>query len=293
MTTQMSQNRTAANFKESIVEFYNSPAPMSDPKHFTPLLADMPAEVSEIVKVLQNCLLHIFWAERYGVHLTDQRKSEVSLRPVWRKLERMQQISPGPLTGLRSAELRLVGNCRDFTLMLTTMLRARGIPARSRCGFGTYFMPGHYEDHWVAEYWHTTEQRWVMVDAQLDALQQEVLHISFNPLDIPAGQFVVGGAAWLMARREQANPASFGIMELSGMDFIKGDLLRDLLALIKFEVLPWDFWGIVKKEYEQLTTAELALLDHAAEISVAGDTLAARTLIEQNPEFQAPGYWAD
>jgi hypothetical protein len=43
---------------------------------------------------------------------------------------------------------RLVGNCRDFSTMLCAMLRHQGVPARARCGFGAYFLPNHYEDHW-------------------------------------------------------------------------------------------------------------------------------------------------
>ena len=33
-------------------------------------------------------------------------------------------------------ERRFVGNCRHFTVLLCAFLRARGVPARARCGFG-------------------------------------------------------------------------------------------------------------------------------------------------------------
>src|SRR6516165_7569409 len=37
---------------------------------------------------------------------------------------------------------------------------------------------GSFEDHWVCEYWNGAEERWVLVDAQLDELQQaKHLHI--------------------------------------------------------------------------------------------------------------------
>lgn len=51
------------------------------------------------------------------------------------------------------------------TLLTVALLRAGGIPARARCGFTAYFVPGWYDDHWVAEYWDTSERRWIMVDA--------------------------------------------------------------------------------------------------------------------------------
>ena len=74
----------------------------------------------------------------------------------------------------RPLDRRLVGNCRRFSVLLVAMLRHQGVPARARCGFGAYFLPNHFEDHWVVEYWNQEGGRWVFVDAQLDELQREV-----------------------------------------------------------------------------------------------------------------------
>ena len=48
----------------------------------------------------------------------------------------------------------MVGVCRHFTLLHVAMLRAQGVPARARCGFGAYFEKGKFVDHWVTEYWN-------------------------------------------------------------------------------------------------------------------------------------------
>src|SRR5687768_11054798 len=37
---------------------------------------------------------------------------------------------------------RIVGCCRDFTLLFVSLARYHGIPARSRVGFATYFFRG-------------------------------------------------------------------------------------------------------------------------------------------------------
>ncbi len=109
-------------------------------------------------------------------------------------------------------------------MTLASLLQSKGIPARPRCGFGAYFMPDHYEDHWVCEYWNEQERRWVLVDAQLDELQRNILQISFNTLDVPRDQFIVGGAAWKMCQSGHADPDQFGIFDMKGMDFVKGRL---------------------------------------------------------------------
>lgn len=56
--------------------------------------------------------------------------------------------------------------------MLMAMLRHQGVPACARCGFGTYFRPNRNKDHLVVEYWKAADERWVMVDKQLDVLQR-------------------------------------------------------------------------------------------------------------------------
>lgn len=176
-----------------------------------------------------------------------------------------------PVTEARPLDKRLVGNCRDFSVLLCAMLRHQGIPARARCGFGVYFTPGRYEDHWVCEHWSESLARWVRVDSQLDALQREALNIRFEPLDMPPEPFVTGGLAWRMCRAAQANPDHFGIFDMHGLWFVQDNLIRDLLALNKIEILPWDPWGRMARPGEEPRPQDLAYLDHLAELTVAAD----------------------
>ena len=216
--------------------------------------------------MVQESTIHIFWAERYGLKLSPEREAEVQLRTMPRRLRRMLEIDPRPLSQPRPLDKKLVGNCRDFTLLLVSLLRQQGIPARARCGFGAYFLPEHYEDHWVAEVWDAGKQRWVLVDAQLDAFQCEALKISFDPLDVPRDQFIVGGKAWQMCRSGQADPEAFGIFDMHGLGFVRGDFVRDVAALNKVELLPWDCWGIIEKERLD-DPDDLALLDELAALT--------------------------
>jgi hypothetical protein len=212
--------------------------------------------------------VHIYWVNRYEIDPPEERKkAEVNLRGVQPKLARLLELDPSPFNIPRPPERRLVGNCRDFSLLTISILKGRGIPARARCGFGAYFMPDHYEDHWVVEYLDARQGRWIMVDTQLDALQRRVLHVGFDTLDMPPSQFITGGQAWLMCRRQGFDPDQFGISEWHGWDFIRGDLLRDVLALNNVELLPWDFWAALATPVAQLSEAELARLDTLAELT--------------------------
>jgi hypothetical protein len=236
---------------ESSLKYYTQQGTMSDPGEYGWLFEGLPVSLAEVVRVVQESTVHVFWAERYGLKLSPEREAEVQLRSMRRRLQRMLEIDPRPLTQPRPLEKKLVGNCRDFTLFLVSLLRHQGVPARARCGFGAYFLPGHYEDHWACELWDAEKQRWVLVDAQLDAFQCAALKVSFDPLDVPRDQ------------------ESFGIFDMHGLGFVRGDFVRDVAALNKVELLPWDCWGIIEKERLD-DPDDLALLDELA-VLTAGD----------------------
>ncbi len=145
----------------------------------------------------------------------------------------------------------------------------------------------------MCECWDARQGRWVLVDAQLDALQREAMRIPFDPLDVPRDQFLTGGVAWQMCRRGQADPDRFGIFDMKGMWFIRGDLLRDLFALNKAEILPWDHWGLMSKDEKDLTAEDMALLDRAAELTLAGDEALdeIRRACENEPALRMPDDW--
>ena len=95
-----------------------------------------------------------------------------------------------------------MGNCREYSVILAALLKARG-SSQGALRVWHLFQPKHYEDHWVVEYWNATEERWQMIDSQLDDLQQKALKIQFNPLDVPAYKFITGAKAWLSAGRDR------------------------------------------------------------------------------------------
>ncbi|NLW16734.1 MAG: transglutaminase domain-containing protein [Firmicutes bacterium] len=237
------------------------------------------------MSLIQGLLLHAYWVGHYGVSLTEEQRQHASARHMEKVLAIILDQGAAPLTVPRAYEKRFFGTCRDFSLFLTSALRHKGIPARCRCGFAKYFWPGQYEDHWIVEYWDAGEGRWVAVDAQLDGLQREKLHISFDPLRLPAGQFVTGAEAWKLWRAGEVDPNKFGIAEVRGFPVIFGNLVRDLAALNKMELLPWDIWGLMKKE--QLEEADFILADQIASL-INTDSEEMFHLYKRNKELQAP-----
>src|SRR5262249_55384902 len=122
-----------------ILDYYAQPAALSEMGDHAPLFESLPSDVAALSQVLQGLQTHEYMAAAYGFEVPDERRTESHLRPVGTMLERLVALDDRPVAIARPPERRLVGVCRHFTLLLVALLRARGIPARARVGFGTYF----------------------------------------------------------------------------------------------------------------------------------------------------------
>jgi hypothetical protein len=249
--------------------FYAETAPMSDPGAHRKKLAALPEDVAELCSIVHGTLIHRNWAPAYGWKLPEARMADAQARSIQATLDRVFALDPRPLHEAREPESRFAGTCRDFALMLTAMLRVRGIPARARCGFGRYFAEGKFEDHWVCEHWDAARGEWVLTDSQIDALQRRSLKLAFDPLDVPRDQFIIAGEAWEMCRSGQEDPVNFGIFDMHGLLFVLGNVLRDLASLNRVEVLPWDDFAMMLDfgPGDEPSEAQLALVDQAAALT--------------------------
>jgi transglutaminase superfamily protein len=267
-----------------MLTYYSAPGPFTDLAVHAPRVRELPETLPELCRIVQGLVVHPFLAHLYGLDPATLRQDELQIRRATSMLDRMLAVDPRPLPEARPPQGRFVGNCRHFSVLLCALLRARGVPARARCGFGAYFAQSRFEDHWVCEVWDEPRGAWRLVDAQLDAVQREALKISFDPLDVPRTQFLVAGDAWQRCRSGRTDPQRFGILDLRGFWFVRGNLVRDAAACAKRELLPWDGWGLMAERDRQSDGAELGLLDHVAELTQAGEERYAEVLALQNSE---------
>lgn len=262
------------------LEFYASPGRMTDLSPLAERVADLPTAVGELCRIVQGLVIHPFWLETYKVSVPDERQPELQIRPAAEIIEAALQLDGAPLTQARPPDRRVLGNCRDFSTVLTAMLRHQERSARARCGFGTYFVKDYFIDHWVVEWWNGG--RWQMTDAQLDDVQRDALKLRFDPLDMPDGRFLDAGRAWQMYRRGEAEGDRFGILDMFGPWFIQGNLDKDLASLNKIELLPWDAWNLEEQ------SKSIDLYDEVAAITTTADFDAVRSLYERNDRLRVP-----
>ena len=273
---------------DKMLEYYAAPGPMTD---LTGVPADvfdgLPTDPVGLCRAVPGLIVHEMWASAYGFEVPQSRLTDLQSRSAVEMTDVIRRLDPGPLSAARPVEQRMVGNCRHFSTLSCALLRRAGIPARARCGFGMYFEPGKYVDHWVTEYWNEAEHRWVRIDAQLDDVQRAAIAADFDTEDLPPGPFLPAGEAWQQCRTGRAEPGSFGIFEFWGLWFVQANVVRELAALNKMELLPWDVWGAMKFQ-EEPDGAAASLTDTVAGVIAGGDVDAIRTLYDGSDDLRVP-----
>ncbi len=265
---------------QELLEYYTDHGAFTDVGRFAAEVDRLPGDVASLVAVVQGLLIHRSWAPAYGFAIPAEREAENGLHGTPAMLHRAMLLDPAPLATARPPDRRVVGICRHFSTMTAAFLKRKGVAARARCGFASYFDPGKYVDHWVAEYWHEGESRWVQVDAQLDALQRDVVKADFDPLDVPRDRFLVAGDVWLQYRIGSIDAATCGIFDMWGDWYIVGNHTLDIASLQKVELLPWEPFGIAKASGTTIDEPEvLALLDRTAELTAMGDDASVAKLL--------------
>jgi hypothetical protein len=269
---------------------YSVPGPLTDLADLDPAaLKWIPSDPVEICRITTGLILHPFDAEPLGLPAT--RLADSQLRSARRITEAILALDDSALDVTREPASRAVGTCRNFVTLSCALLRHRGIAARARCGFGTYFKDGYGLDHWVTEYWSDAGGRWVRVDTQH-------LGSAFvdDPADLRPGEFLTGGEAWARHRAGALDAACCGVpgTDNFGPAEIRGNAIRDLAALNKVETLPWDEWGRMTASYKGETGPDYdALIDEVAAVCAAADPPSLASLYARD-ELRVPAeLWRD
>lgn len=294
--------------QNAALEFYKTRGPLTDIGRYTDQISGLPNDVAALARVTQNLIVHDMWLARYGVELSAEHVCQQSTPSMENVLRLALEIKRGPLASNdRTPSEKVIACCREFSSLLCAFLRAKGIPARARCGFAAYLAKdGYYEDHWICEFWNG--EGWQRVDPQIDTLQLNSIQswakaaedardgyrkmlLDLDPMNVGEAQFMLAAKAWQLCRANQTDPARygiscdptmFGLQTLYGMWFIRGNLLRDFASLNKVELVPlvsglerekgyWDSWRLMSAKDVELGEEDWKLLDRIAVLTLDPD----------------------
>jgi len=250
---------------------------ITDPSTYSHLFDHLPHDLPNLVKIVQGLVISLPWEEAYGLDTPRGRHAEIYLRTVPEMLKRILELDPSSLTAERPPQKRKVSLCRDFAVLLVSILRHQHVPARVRVGFAGYYRaetPGYW-DHRIAEYWNEELSGWVLVDAMTEEPILERLRLKIDPLNVDRNsQFLLAGDVWQKCRAGKAEPQEFGDSpDDLGMAPIRYALLQDFDYLNKNELVGFDAWHeLISKPESELTEEDRQLLDKIAEMTYHVDS---------------------
>jgi len=289
--------------QEEMLNYYRKQSEISDPGKFKTYFEDLPESIPDLCKIVQNTFNHVFWImdkKNYDITLHDivalgrDPNKELNMRKIEEKLDRYFSLKESFFLEPREQIDKVIGNCRDYALLLISMLRHKGIPARVRSGAGKYFFPPEkqrFEDHYISEYWNEEDNRWHMVDPQIDDVQRKALNLTISTIDLPYNQFLDAGRTWLEFRKGEIPAENFGIGDWRGQIFVLNKLIMELASLNKIEVLAWEGWGICS-DIKNIEKLGFEVFDDLAEkISKVNEPqifFELRNLFENDSRFKIP-----
>jgi hypothetical protein len=245
-----------------VLRHFAAPAALSDLTPHSAAVASLPSDPDALAKIVRGLLIHNFMATIRGLDLPSERFEDMTIPGAAATLDRVIALDPSLIDARRPADRRMVGFCYHFALLHTAFLRAKGVPARARCGFAGYFEAGRWIDHWVTEYWDG--ETWRLNDPQV------------GRNDLTANDFQDGVTAWRTVRCGAVDASSYGNGELWGWDELRGTLVNDVGALNKHEIAGWYWCDTIKVEPIDQPHEELdRMLDEIAEAASRAESVEA------------------
>ena len=120
---------------DDVHAYYRSQSRITDPGRRADLYANLPSSVAELVTLVQGLVIDKDLVALFGLDIGDvQRLGELDTRYLSEILALLLTKDPRPLDDRQEPSKRFIGSCRDYALLLCSLLRHAGIAARLGCG---------------------------------------------------------------------------------------------------------------------------------------------------------------
>lgn len=173
----------------------------------------------------------------------------------------------------RRIEDKIVVTCRYVSILMASILKAKGIPTRCRAGFcliDNRYRDKTVGDHWIVQYYNYNENRWV----NLDTNRINRVETDYDYYDMPNDRFDFVAKAWLDVRsgKEDINHFRHG-SKVTGLGMLARSLFYDFHSLMNDEISYLFFPVFISndKKFENLSEEELKELDNLANLMLNPD----------------------
>ena len=231
------------------LSYFATQSAFTDLGKYSEQYAAVPADVTAICSVVQGLFLK--QEERYKYPIVNERLLATHARQVSAVLDWVTKLKKGSnVVDAREIPDRFLASSSDYANLFVAICREKGIAARKRVGFAN----GTSCDY--AEYWDGSA--WKQID----------------PSGEIEGEIVPAAKAWTACRAGEMDAAQFvadAQNKQLGWDALRTNLILDLAAMNKVELLNWDRYGWLLRPFEDFSDRALATMDAAAEALLKAD----------------------
>src|SRR5262245_35148031 len=116
----------------SSAQLYVAQDSVTDPGRHAGLYDDLPVEPSRLREVVSRLMIHVSWATHYGMPPnTPMPRDTLSVAD---RLTLTWTLAAGSLLEKRGFDKRSFGTCRDYALIVGSIMRIQLTAARVQCG---------------------------------------------------------------------------------------------------------------------------------------------------------------
>ena len=267
----------------SVLDFYRQFSSFTDPGEYEYLYKNLPDALPELCDLIRTQFIHpMAHLPRVRDQLPTERRHDESANypSVSSILTGLVSYDSRGLIKNRKIENRLIAGCRQNAILLASILKYRGIPARVRAGHSTYLRPGFHLSHTICEVWNENDKRWMLVDP------------STAMVDFDRDQFEFSNELWLKLQNGEIDLKKYGFPgRYSGLVSIVGKVSPDLASLLGNEYPVFRYAPMLDYvfEYDELTAEQIETLNKISKLMLTLDSdniSQLQEIYDQNPDIQ-------
>lgn len=265
---------------KKILEFYKQTSQFTDLGYYKEFAKSLPNDIEELCILQRMQIIHpvayndidirnkrnCFWGDMTKMPITRLDYEEDYFPTAQSMIAEL--LRNNPIYNIkREAKDKINITCRGQAILLASILKAKGIPARARSGFAPYIKyDGISYDHWITEYYDESENIWKLVDADEHCPDHEM---GFDLNNIPYDRFIFGANAYLGLREKSikedsilysSNPVTLGMKAA-----LRG-LFYDFHSLMNNEIIFLHIPRYIREKDFNLSEEEYNELDYLAKL---------------------------
>ena len=227
---------------KDVLDFYIEYSAYTDPGEYAYLYKDLPESLPELCSLIKSQFIHpIGELQAYKDQIPKERWNEITEYPTVKSiLKGLQSYDSRGFVKDRKPKDKLVLGCRSSAILLASILKHRGIPARVRYGHALYLIPGYFANHVICEVWNENDKRWILVDVQA------------NMIDFNREKMAFGYDSWLKLQMGGIQPELYGVPgdQNNGLVSIANMVCIDLASLLGNEYTVFQYAPIVDYAFD-------------------------------------------